>query len=252
MFHFVRKEGYINNQWLLVRSRRCGIVTRSDITTDAIHWVISDLIQQKSKRDNVKFTASRLAKELNVPRSLVSRLIHSDPSKRVTNPTIETLIKIIDYFRSDGFDVTLDDLLGLRKQVIDIQAQQTGLLTEKASVPLYSLSDPFGESLGVVETKLVEAKETLLAFQLDRDIQPMFKPGSIFFVDTSLKPSVNMLIAMRFEGKNELTIGKYIISHDNELLLSYYPESQIIKIDVSSSYQVLGGVIQVYANTHHK
>ena len=45
--------------------------------------------------------------------SILARLIHPDPKKRVTNPRIETLNKILEFFKSEGFTVSIDDFFGM-------------------------------------------------------------------------------------------------------------------------------------------
>lgn len=55
-----------------------------------IHLTLRKLIEEKSKCDNVKFTACQLAQALSMPRSMITKLTHPDKSKRVINPRIET------------------------------------------------------------------------------------------------------------------------------------------------------------------
>src|SRR6188472_954785 len=86
-----------------------------------IHLTLKNLIEEKAKRDNAKFTACQLAEALGMPRSMITKLTHYDKSKRVLNPRIDTLIKIVDFFRADGFNVTLDDLIGRRTKTINIK-----------------------------------------------------------------------------------------------------------------------------------
>ncbi len=101
------------------------IGTTVNISTEAIHFVLSDLIAKKSQRDGVNFTSAQLAQSINVNRSIVHRLIHPDPDKRVRNPQIETLIKIVEFFRAEGFNIRIDDLLATfkTKAAVDVQAQ---------------------------------------------------------------------------------------------------------------------------------
>lgn len=87
-----------------------------------LHTVLKDLIDLKSKRDGKIFTIYQLAKAINMPHSILVKLMHSDPTKRVNNPRIDTLTKIIDFFKSDGFSISIDDLLFGQKE-IDIHSQ---------------------------------------------------------------------------------------------------------------------------------
>src|SRR5579863_1668852 len=111
-------------------------------STDTIYFTLNDLLERKSKRDNIKFTGSQLAQAINVKRSIIHRLIHPNPTKRVTNPKIETLIKISEFFRLDGFDVKIDDFLSTHEKTVDIQEQVLGMLSVDATLPLYSLKNP--------------------------------------------------------------------------------------------------------------
>jgi predicted transcriptional regulator len=85
-------------------------MSRGTRSFDAIYLGIIHLIEAKSKKDNVRFTSSQLANALQVPRSLIQRLIHPDPNKRIVNPRVDTLIKIVDYFRKEGITASLDEL----------------------------------------------------------------------------------------------------------------------------------------------
>lgn len=78
-----------------------------------ISRVIKELIDQKSSKDNAPFTASQLADAIDVHRSVITKLIQQESKNRVTNPRIETLIKIVQFFRNDGLEISLDDLVGL-------------------------------------------------------------------------------------------------------------------------------------------
>ncbi len=64
-----------------------------------IHLTLKTLMQMKSERDGINFTLYQLAKALNMPHSILSRLVHSQPSKRVNNPRIDTLSKIVDFLK---------------------------------------------------------------------------------------------------------------------------------------------------------
>ncbi len=87
-------------------------------STTSIYQVISELITMKTTHDGASFTNAQLANAIDVPRSSICRLLHPDTTKRVTNPTVEMLLKIVHFFREDGFDVTMDHLLGFRQSPI--------------------------------------------------------------------------------------------------------------------------------------
>ena len=68
------------------------------------------LLDAKTQRDQTPFTVYQLAKAIEMPHSILVKLMHEDPSKRVYNPRIETLMRIVSFFQQDGFAVTLDSL----------------------------------------------------------------------------------------------------------------------------------------------
>lgn len=72
---------------------------------------IRALIECKSKRDQTPFTIYKLAKALGMPHSVLIKLIHTDENKRVHNPRIDTLTKIVNFFKQDGFQISIDDVL---------------------------------------------------------------------------------------------------------------------------------------------
>lgn len=84
-------------------------------STTSIHLVISELMSMKSDKDGCCFTGAKLANAIDVPRSSICRLLHPDADKRITNPTVEMLLKILNFFRNEGFDVTMDHLFGFRQ-----------------------------------------------------------------------------------------------------------------------------------------
>lgn len=87
-------------------------------STASIYQVINQLMAMKSDIDGCCFTGAKLANAIDVPRSSICRLLHPDEAKRITNPTVEMLLKILNFFRDEGFDVTMDHLLGFRQSPI--------------------------------------------------------------------------------------------------------------------------------------
>src|SRR3990167_10301056 len=90
-----------------------------------IHLVLRNLFEKKTEKDKKNFTIYQLAKAIDVPHSILVKLMHTDPAKRVLNPRIDTLSKIVDFFKNDGFDIAIDDLISGAKisSSIDVTAQ---------------------------------------------------------------------------------------------------------------------------------
>ena len=122
----------------------------------SIHLVLRDLIEKKSKRDKVKFTSAQLANALCMPRSMITKLTCLDESKRVINPRIDTLLKIVDFFRSDGFNITIDDLLGItKKSIIDVREAKLQYQNISRTVSFYfPLLIIMKKKLGTIDIKI--------------------------------------------------------------------------------------------------
>lgn len=214
----------------------------------SIHSVLKGLIEAKSNRDNVKFTGYQLASALDMPRSIITKLTHPDVSKRIVNPKIETLLKIVEYFKSDGFDITIDDLLGMNSPSIDIQSQPLIINKEIQTISLYSLSNA-KKRLGSVEVKLPYAIKNAHAFYLEEDVEPFFKVGSIFIVNLNCNPSNNDLIAIKYNSSEKIQIRKYCKRKNKIILLALNNQDEELVLMPTQVCSILGVVIQINAKT---
>ena len=173
------------------------------------------LFDAKSTRDNDKFTIYKLAKALNMPHSMLVKLMHQDINKRVLNPRIETLNKIVTFFNQDGFDIKIDDLInGTVGDVVNISNTTLTQSKYKHTVPVYSMHK---YAPGILETEapkkvkieLDYAINDIFAFESNTYIKPMFQPGSLFFIDRTAKVTANSIIAFTQIGtKTQLKLGK--------------------------------------------
>lgn len=217
----------------------------AEISSDLIHVVLSSLIAEKAKRDKMNFTSGQLASALNVPRSTILRLIHNDPTKRYTNPKIETLIKIVDFFRSDGFDITIDDLLGTRQAAIFLCDQKKKTASLECTIPLFSLKYPLSSKLGMIDIKLLDNPgNNLIAFQSDTDIKPIFKKGSIFIVDQDAELENDTLVALRQNDSKKILIRKCLKDKKQIVFTSYDTADDPIFLN-PSQMGVIGVIIQI-------
>ena len=214
----------------------------------SIHTVLKDLIEEKSRRDNVKFTSYQLASALSMPRSIITKLTHSDESKRICNPKIDTLIRIVEYFREDGFNITIDDILGIKNRSIDVQSQQISSHNEVQSILLYSLND-IEQRLGTIETKLPSTHKNLLALYSEEDIGPFFKIGSIFIVDLDLQPTHEMLIAIKLDDSEKIQLKKYYQEKNTIILKSLNYNNKDITLMPTKTCRILGVIVHVNAKT---
>ncbi|OGT35643.1 MAG: hypothetical protein A3F11_06980 [Gammaproteobacteria bacterium RIFCSPHIGHO2_12_FULL_37_14] len=216
-----------------------------------IHLVLRDLIDRKTKRDQKNFTIYQLAKAINVPHSILVKLMHADPTKRVCNPRIDTLSKIIDFFRNDGFDIAIDDLLsGIKSNpIIDVPSQSANAFSEIKSIPIYQISAGIKNNIGTIETKLTSSSGNFIALLSDEDIKPMFKKGSIFIVDTLATPENDTLVAVELDDYNRILIRKFYIKKNKKILASYDENILPIELTKKEKYRFIGVVVQVNAKT---
>ncbi|MFI4956543.1 MAG: S24 family peptidase [Gammaproteobacteria bacterium] len=216
-----------------------------------IHLVLKELIDRKSERDNLNFTVYQLAKLIGMPHSILIKLMHEDPSKRVNNPRIDTLTRIVDFFRRDGFNVTLNDFLtGFNSNAgVSVDEQEVGISAVETIIPAYSFDTHFEKKLGTVEVMLPSASKNVIALISDHDIKPMFKKGSIFIVDMGLLPEDDTLVAVRLDGMSNILIRKLHIVNNIRTLKSYNENEPPIKIVPTKGCRILGVVIQVNART---
>lgn len=211
-----------------------------------LHLTLRELIDRKSKRDGVTFTIYQLAKAIDMPHSILIKLLHQDPTKRVNNPRIDTLTKIIEFFRLDGFSVTIDDLLFGYKE-IDIQSQSITVGSTERKIETFSLECDT-KKIGVIDIKLPEPNGNFIAFLTDEDISPFFKRGSIFIVDKHVTPENDNLIVIKIDGYKKILVKKLLIDKNKKYLLSLNNEEQI-QLLPTLHYSILGVVIQVNAKT---
>ncbi|GAB4392407.1 MAG: hypothetical protein Tsb005_06270 [Gammaproteobacteria bacterium] len=221
------------------------------IEENNIHNTLKELIAKKSQRDNQKFTIYQLARAINMPHSILVKLIHADPNKRVSNPRIDTLHKIVEFFRQDGFELTIDDLLlGFNKfNKINVLEQEIPIFTLSKSIPIYTMEMPQPRPLGFVDISLTRVSESIVAFLAEEDIRPMFKKGSVFVIEPNLKPKHGMLVAARIDGYNKLLIRKFMLQGHKQILISHDKTLEPIELMPTYNHYLLGVVIQVNVKT---
>lgn len=220
------------------------------MNANKIHLTLRTLMQMKTARDGVNFTLYRLAKSLNMPHSVLLRLIHLEPTKRVNNPRIDTLYKIVEFFKLDGFNITVNDLLmGLSdKAEMTILEQQASSFNTEVELPLYSFDATKQDKIGQIKIKLSTATKNLIALLSDEEIKPIFKKGSIFIVDPNARLENDSLAAVKIENNQQILIRK-IYLEPNKTLLMTCDNSTAPLILNPQLHSILGVVIQVNAKT---
>lgn len=233
-----------------VRSKSNPSVKQMNDSNNKIHVTLKTLMQMKSERDSVVFTLYQLAKYLNMPHSILARLTHPQPSKRVKNPRVDTLFKIVEFFKLDGFNITVNDLLiGLEeKSEIKIRDQQLPTFLTEVELPLYSFSAVDQTQIGNIQIKLANMTGNTIALLSEKAIKPLFKKGSIFIIDTKTNPKDDSLVAVKTENNKNILIRKLYIDKDKKLLKSYDNNTSPVILN-PRIHSIIGVVIHVNAKT---
>ena len=218
------------------------------MNVNKIHITLRTLMKMKSTRDGANFTLYRLAKSLKMPHSVLLKLIHLEPAKRVNNPRIDTLHKIVEFFKLDGFNITVNDLLmGLSdKSEMTIQDQQP--FNKETKLPLYSFNAPKQNKIGEIQIKLSTQTKHLIALLSEEEIKPIFKAGSIFIVDPNATLENDSLVAVKIESNHQILIRK-IHLETNKILLKTYDNSTPLLLLNPQIHSIVGVVVQINAKT---
>lgn len=215
-----------------------------------LHKTLKKLMELKSKRDKSSFTMYQLAKALDMSDSMLVKLMHADPQKRVVNPRIDTLAKIVDFFKKDGFKITIDDLLmGFKSKVIEVQEQDIEPFTVEKYIPVYSFSSKHKEKLGTINIKLKNHAKNIIALLADEDINSLFKKGSTFIIDTKTQPQNDNLVAVKIEDHPRILVRKLSISASKQTFLPLGNDIDAINVNTKHNYSILGVIIQINAKT---
>lgn len=220
------------------------------MNANKIHLTLRTLMQMKTARDGVNFTLYRLAKSLNMPHSVLLRLIHLEPTKRVNNPRIDTLYKIVEFFKLDGFNITVNDLLmGISAESeMTIQEQQAFSFNTEAELPLYSFDATKLDKIGQIHIKLSTSAKNLIALLSEEEIKPIFKKGSIFIVDPNATLENDSLVAVKIKDNPHTLIRKIYLESHKTLLMTYDNSTPPLTLD-PQLHSILGVVVQVNAKT---
>lgn len=206
---------------------------------------LNTLIKLKSKRDNAKFTAYKLSKEIDVDRSLIQRILKGE----VESPRLDTLMKITKFFVDDGFALTIDELVGWKSNLTDLFDHN--LTVEKAeqatTLPLYQMSNFDGTKIGATTISLPKISPGTIAIVSTEYISPYFDAGSIFITDMLKTPEHNHLIMVKELNSNHLMLKKYIVNNDGtKKLRTYDVNDNSIQIAFNEEKtKIIGVVIKI-------
>lgn len=137
-------------------------------------------------------------------------------------------------------------LIGFKKESeINIQTQQANSFLTEIKLPLYPFDTAHPEKIGMVSIKLTAIPNNAIAFLSDETIQPLFKQGSIFIVDTQLKPKKDSLVAVTLENNSKILIKKLHIEYNKKWLKAI--DNGTDPVILEPKYSIIGVIIQINA-----
>ncbi len=201
---------------------------------------ILDLIQKKSKRDNIEYTIRSLGRDINKCHSILYRYLTEDLSQQNKYLRVEILKKIADHFKSDGFDTSLERFLNSDKIYIEgVNTVKTCIVN---NIPMYNNKNT-NELIETIQTEinLKYINHNFIAFKFDEYVPPIFHGGSIWFVDCDLEPVNNSICAIEYQ--NKLILRKYFITK-KDILLFDLNESSGVSEKYNVKYNILGTAVK--------
>ncbi len=221
-------------------------MSTAEYSSENIHTALKYLVDLKTERDGKKFSFYQLAKAIDMPHSMIVKLAHADEAKRITNPKIETLTRIIEFFKNEGFDVSIDTLFS----PVDRLPREMELAScskkavSKVVIPLFSMKALPNKALRSIESNVYAEIKNAMAFVLENDIGS-FKKGTVLIVDPDALLEANCLVMAKIKSNPELQLRKYYEGKQDIILISLdeasAPESFSLK---SRNVKIIGVVVQ--------
>lgn len=205
---------------------------------------LTKLISAKTLRDKKRFTPSALSNALGLKRSVIQRLVHPDPEKRVTNPRVDTLMKIVNFFREDGFNISLDHFTsGSLEQ--DTQNGEHVLKLQK-TIELYPSAVSLSQGYEAVELKLLSDIKRPLAYMPAEGSVPFFQDGMVYVMETDENPdpNANQTIIVK-TGRDSVVIGKYSQENNQSVVTPLIHEQAPVQLSSGNDHTILGVVKQI-------
>nr|BFD33690.1 hypothetical protein GTC16762_33090 [Pigmentibacter ruber] len=208
--------------------------------THHIQNQIIKLINLKKDKDS-NFSLNALAEAIDVSSSVFYRLLSNDETKKTKYISKMVLKKIANYFQNNGYNISLDDILGVKK----IYTEDVSIIPKKTlkNIPVYSPSDS-KEALFYTDTDIdiKYINDKIFGFKFDDFIKPIFNEGSIWFVNINKKPENDTICAIKY--KDKISLKRILINGKRILLGSIDKESSQIE-ELNINYEILGEIIKV-------
>lgn len=202
---------------------------------------ILNLIKLKSDRDRVDFSLKSLADAIKISSSIFYKLLRDDEAKKTKYISKNVLKKITDYFQSEGFNISLDEILGSKKVYIE----DTRLTPEKTKTGIKIFdSNNCLICIGKIDTdiELNFADHDIIGYKFEEFIPPFFPSGSIWFADADKEPENDTICAFKFD--NKVVLKRYLIAK-NEILLGDLNKGVLKTEKYTVDYKLIGEIIKV-------
>ena len=169
---------------------------------------LSKLITAKSEYDQEKFTHRKLALALDIPPSVISRITNSDSTAKVDNPRLQTLTKIVDYFISAGFPITLEKMLTKQDIILDIRKSAEPSFHIKTNIPLYDKDHNLITEDFTTEINSKIKAENIIAIKHPYKLSGKTYQDALFLVDTKSKNHKDTLCLVKEHQQKNVFIAQ--------------------------------------------
>jgi len=172
-------------------------------------------------------SSSQLSTESGIDKPIISRIL----SGKTTNPQVETLKPIADFFK-----VTIDQLIGseinLDKKhgvVVSINRMLIPLIEWKHIPYWMDIKDSYSPSK-TIDAKTSSSKDSFALMISNDQFEPRFSIHSIIIVDPTLTPKNRDYILTKLKEGDEITIEQIIIEENKICLKTVCANFEMRKI----------------------
>lgn len=182
-----------------------------------------------------ELSSSQLAQGSGVDKPIISRIL----SGKTTNPQVETLKPIADFF-----NVTIDQLIGTPIEtdkkhgvVVSIHRLMVPMIEWKQIPYWLDIKNNYNPT-NTIDAKSTSSKDSFALKITTDQFEPRFTINSIIIVDPTLSPKNRDYILTKL-NENETTIEQVIIENNKTFLKTVNQKFEIKKISKLISYGVI-------------
>lgn len=183
-----------------------------------------------------KLSSSQLSTASGVDKPIISRIL----SGKTTNPQVETLKPIADFF-----NVTIDQLIGSeinidkRHGVVVPISRLLVPLIEWKHIPYWLDIKNSYVPAKTVDVKISGSKDSFALAITTNQFEPRFSINSIIIVDPMIAPKNRDYILTKSKDSDEITIEQVIIEDNKILLKTVCSKFELKKTDKLTSFGVI-------------